>query len=80
VLFFSTLSGSAGLSYSGDLTDTGLTALGIPLLLTVILLRLSHSGTLQRDGTGRGAAPQEQTGAVESGLPLTNVPGAYDRL
>jgi hypothetical protein len=76
VLFFTTLGGSAGQNYGGDWTDTGLKILGIPALLTLIMLRFARIGRHQQvppevpDGTPVGEPGQT--------LPDAHLPGIYD--
>ncbi|PWT75938.1 MAG: hypothetical protein C5B60_04670 [Chloroflexi bacterium] len=77
VLLFSTLGGSAGQNYGGDWTGTGLTALGIPVLLTVILLRFARVGQQQQASLPQGpvGAPVGEPGQT---LPDAHLPGIYD--
>jgi hypothetical protein len=77
VLFFTTLAGSGGQNVSGDWTDIGLTALGIPALLTLIMLRFARVGQQQQTMPPEApvGAPAGETGQT---LPDTHLPGIYD--
>jgi hypothetical protein len=76
VLFFTTLGGSAGQNFSGDWSDIGLTALGVPALITLIMLRFARVGQQQ------AIPPEEPVGAPvgepSQTLPDSHLPGIYD--
>jgi hypothetical protein len=76
VLFFSTLGGSAGLNYGGDWTDTGLTALGESVIITLIMLRFARVG--QQQATPPDAPIGAPVGEPGQTLPDSHLPGIYD--
>jgi hypothetical protein len=77
ILFFTTLAGSGGQNVSGDWTNIGLTALGIPALLTLIMLRFARVGQQQQTMPPEApvGAPAGEPGQT---LPDTHLPGIYD--
>jgi hypothetical protein len=75
VLFFATLGGSAGQNVGGDWTDTGLTALGIPVLLTIIMMRFARVG---QQPTPPQVPVDVPVGEVGQTLPDSHLPGIYD--
>jgi len=76
VLFFSTLGGSSGQNFGGDWSDIGLTALGVPALITLTMLRFAQAGKQQ---TMPPEAPAgAQVGEPGHTLPDSLLPGIYD--
>lgn len=73
VLFFSTLAAAGSTFDFSDWTNIGLTALGVPLLLTVVLLRITRpagAATAQLPGTASSALPV----AVAAGVAVNTAP------
>jgi hypothetical protein len=68
VLFFTTLRGSSNVDFTSDWADIGLTLLGIPLLLTVVLMRLARNGATPSGLGGADERTLEQGVYVRSGL------------